>query len=144
MNKQLIIIRGVQGSGKTTLAKWIVEATKVHGGDITKPGLYIPSYDHFEADMYFINPVSGEYKWVGEEIGKAHRWCEWAVNNAMGKGRNVIVSNTFIKKEDYKVYEEMAQQHEYSIQIIVCQGRFENIHNVPEEKVEQKRKQFEY
>jgi predicted kinase len=137
VNKQLIIIRGVQGSGKSTLAGWICDAHE--------PRALVPSdWVHYEADMYFINPITGEYKWVGEEISKAHRWCEYMVDAAMKNGKNVIVSNTFVKKEDYKVYEEMAQQYGYSVQIIICQGKFQNTHGVPEEKVEQKRKQFEY
>lgn len=134
MDKTLIIIRGVQGSGKSTLATFIRNGLSLTN---TAP-------EHFEADMYFVDPVTGKYEWKGEDIGKAHRWCEYNVNKSMEEGKNVIVSNTFVKKKDYQVYLEMAQKHGYTVQEIICCGKFENKHGVPKEKVEEKRKAFEY
>jgi predicted kinase len=139
MEKSLIIIRGVQGSGKTTLAGMIMQSegySERWGPD--------DSWQHFEADMYFVNPVTGEYQFEGSKIGQAHRWCEHNVNKAMEEGKNVIVSNTFVTKKEYKVYLEMAEKHGYQVQEILCRGRFKNSHGVDEEKVEAKRKSFEY
>lgn len=53
----LILIRGCPGSGKTTLAKKLVE----NSDSKTK---------HFEADQYFTD-ASGNYKWDGMKIGEA-------------------------------------------------------------------------
>ena len=55
--KTLTLIRGVSGSGKSTFAK-------------TLNGI------HLETDMYFIDPVTGEYNWDGEKIKQAHEWCQ--------------------------------------------------------------------
>lgn len=99
---------------------------------------------HFESDMFFIDPLSGEYKFEGEKIMQAHRWCEMFTDKAMQQGKNVIVSNTFVKKKEMQVYLEMAEKYGYTVQEIICRGKFKNIHGVPEEKVEGKRQAFEY
>lgn len=132
MNKVLILVRGVQGSGKSTLAQMICNGFSIA---VNPP--------HYEADMFFLGPDG--YKWDGAKIGEAHRWCQMKVNDAMKENhRLIIVSNTFIKKAEMQPYLEMAQEHGYQVQEIICKGRFKNIHNVPEEKVEQKRRQFEF
>lgn len=133
MNKVLILIRGVQGSGKSTLAGMIVDAIDPFNGDVP----------HYEADMFF--SLEGPYKWDGAKIGEAHRWCQMKINDAMTEGKKtIIVSNTFVKRAEMQPYLEMAQQHGYQVQEIICKGTFKNIHGVPEEKVEQKRRQFEF
>jgi predicted kinase len=133
--KTLYLIRGVQGSGKSTIA------------DLIKDGLdpigITDTIVHYEADMFFIDPTTHIYKWEPEKIGQAHRWCQGMTDKAMDAGYTVIVSNTFIKREELRIYEEMAKKHGYTIHEIICRGRFQNVHGVPEEKVEQKRKQFE-
>ena len=57
MEKILVICRGICGAGKSTFAKTL-------GGK------------HYEADMYFIDPISGEYKFDGSKIKLAHEWCQ--------------------------------------------------------------------
>lgn len=137
MNKTLIIIRGVQGSGKSTLANSICRAHDM----MAEEGE--PFSDHFEADMFFNGPEG--YKWDGSKIGEAHRWCQHQVYLCMQKERPlIIVSNTFVKKEEMKPYLEMAQQHGYETQEIICRGRFQNVHGVPADKVEAKLRQFEF
>lgn len=139
MEKCLIIIRGVMGSGKSTLAKMIRDSLSCDffegkGADI----------EHCEADMYFIDSITKEYKFDATKLPLAHRQCERQTNEAMKQGKNVIVSNTFIKKKDMQVYLEMAEQYGYQIQEIICRGRFSNVHGVEKEKVEEKRRIFEY
>jgi shikimate kinase len=60
--KILFIVRGLPGSGKSTIAKQL-------------------SYNHFEADQYFER--DGEYNFIPSEIGNAHQWCRHQVRNAM-------------------------------------------------------------
>ena len=49
--QQLILIRGLPGSGKSTLAKQLT-MNRSHN-----------FVSHFEADMYFIDSGTGEYKY---------------------------------------------------------------------------------
>jgi predicted kinase len=133
MNKTLFLIRGVQGSGKSTLADHLFFAIGAAEKVV-----------HYEADHFFIDPASGEYKWDANKIGEAHRWCQGMTDRAMQAEYTIIVSNTFVKRAEMQIYEEMAKKHGYTVHEIICRGRFQNVHGVPEEKVEQKRKQFEY
>ena len=55
MSKELILVRGIPGSGKSTFAKSL-------GGT------------HFETDKFFM--VDGEYKFDGTKIKEAHKWCK--------------------------------------------------------------------
>ena len=64
--KTLYIIRGIAGSGKTTFANTIVDSIAV-----------------CEADQYFVDKETGEYKFNPDEIKIAHQWCKDEVENRM-------------------------------------------------------------
>lgn len=130
--KILYIVRGIPGSGKTTFAKTL-------GGV------------HFEADQYFM--VDGEYKFDVAKLKEAHKWCQGQVSNAMlinyttGNLNNVIVvSNTFTQEWEMTPYIEMAKEWEYTVFTIVVENRHggENVHGVPEDKLEIMRNRFEF
>jgi ABC-type phosphate/phosphonate transport system ATPase subunit len=74
---ELVLIRGLPGSGKSTMAK-----------DLATQG-----YLHFEADMFF--EVDGHYRYDASRIRDAHSWCQQMTRQALAKGLKVVVSNTF-------------------------------------------------
>lgn len=121
----VIILRGWPGSGKSTLAK-------------TK----FPERKHLEADMFFIAP-NGKYKWDGRKIGQAHDWCQNSFKNALTAGIKVIVTNTFVKIKDLTFYTDYCQANNHTFKIIECKGDFENIHDVPPEKVQSMKDGFQ-
>ena len=133
MKKQLILIRGVPGSGKTTMAKqlqkWFMDCSK--------------TATHFEADMYFTDTF-GEYRFDHSSLGQAHSWCQNSTRNALGENDVVIVSNTFVTKKELRVYFEMAKSVGIIPTIIVCSGQYKNIHGVPDDIVERKKLSFEH
>ena len=53
---ELVLIRGLPGSGKSTIAK----------------ELAVTGFEHFEADMFF--PVDGVYRYEASRIRHAHTW----------------------------------------------------------------------
>jgi predicted kinase len=123
---QIKLIRGVPGAGKTTLA--------------TKN--YIPyGFKHFEAHMYFVK--NGVYKWFPSGISDAHNWCQVAVVKAMIEGRNIVVSNTFTRISEMEFYLKVAEKFGYNIEVIRCTAQFDNIHNVPQDKVKAMLERFE-
>jgi hypothetical protein len=124
-NVDLIILRGWPGSGKTTLAK-------------TK----FPDRTHLEADMFFIE-ANGKYKWDGRKIRQAHEWCQNAFVTALKNRAKVIVSNTFVKIQDMLFYTDYCRNNGLTFRIIECKGDFENVHDVPEDKVKAMKEGFQ-
>jgi predicted kinase len=128
MEKILYCVRGIAGSGKSTFAKTL-------GGR------------HYEADMFFIDPILGEYKFDGSKIKLAHEWCQNRVEGDMILNVDKIaVSNTFTQEWEMVPYFEMAKRHGYKVFSIVVENRHggTNVHEVPEEKLEQMRNRFEF
>jgi uridine kinase len=107
----LYLIRGLPGSGKTTLAKQMSKDMDIA---------------HFEADMFF--EIDGEYKFDPKKLGDAHAWCLRSVADELFHGYDVIVSNTFTTKKEMNDYLELTPN---SV-IIECKGNYGSVHNVPE------------
>jgi predicted kinase len=133
--KNLILLRGLPGSGKSTAAKLLGA-----GGSGTA---------HFEADMYFMQ--DGEYKFDASKIKDAHSWCQNSVEHAMllnhttGHNSTIIVSNTFTQEWEMEVYYNLAKQWNYRVTSMIIENRHEgvNIHGVPEETLIKMRDRFE-
>lgn len=122
----LTIIRGLPGSGKSTLAKSLNKAwSKVH----------------VEADKYFM--IDGAYVYDASKIKEAHAWCRDTVEEALKNGDDVIVSNTFVKKWEIDPYVDLAKTYKHDYEIIVCTGKYESIHGVPQEVIERMRSNWE-
>lgn len=109
---EIVLVRGLPGSGKSTLAK---------GMD---------GYVHIEADMYFER--DGRYKYEPALVKDAHDWCVESAYEALRTGQNVVVSNSFVKLWELQRYIDLG----YPFRIIEAQGRWPNIHGVPESKVQ--------
>lgn len=131
--KMLILITGLPGSGKTTLAKKFQKRHNGIGGDII---------DHFEADMYFTD-ADGTYNYVAGDIGKAHEWCQKKVEESLVAGHQCIVSNTSRREWERKPYFEMARKHKASMVIIHCRGNYTSIHDVPVDTINKMRETTE-
>lgn len=127
----LYLLRGLPGSGKTTLAK-------ILGGD------------HFEADMYFDHPIRG-YEFDASLLPKAHAWCRDSVENAMSYCSNnnkdsvIVVSNTFTTEGELDSYNLLARIYGYRVYTMIVENRHEgtSVHNVPQETIKKMRKRFQ-
>lgn len=129
----LYLIRGVPGSGKSTLAM-NMSNSDVWGGDTSVI---------FEADMFMVND-QGEYHFDPLKLKYCHGRCHQFVNMAMiEKTDHIYVSNTFIKKWEADVYHTLARVWGYDVKVICCEGTYENVHGVPDNKVELMRSNME-
>jgi predicted kinase len=125
--KQLMLIRGLPGSGKSTVAKLFDKAL------------------HFEADMYFLD-ADGNYHFDPSKIKDAHNWCRHSVMDAMREEHPiVVVSNTFTQEWEMDVYYLLAEELGYRVTSMIVENRHEgkNIHGCPDDKIEQMKTRFE-
>jgi predicted kinase len=129
--KTLYLLRGLPGSGKSTLSKQL-------GGS------------HFETDKYFVGE-NGEYNFDGLKLKEAHQWCQDSVSNAMllnhttGENETIVVSNTFTQEWEMKPYMDMAKDWGYRVFSIIVENRHGGVnqHGVPDEKLQQMNDRFE-
>lgn len=127
--RNLYLIRGLPGSGKTTLA---YELSDVWGAS------------HYEADDFFIDD-NGIYRYNKELIGAAHAHCIAMAGTAMLNNQpDIIVSNTFTTLKEMEVYFQLAKKHGYIVSVILMQSEFISTHNVPAATLEKMKGRFEY
>jgi predicted kinase len=125
--KQLILLRGLPGSGKSTLAKSL--------------GCYM-----FEADQYFIDSETGEYKFDMSKIKLAHDWCKLRVEHSMEDGLGtIVVANTFTREWEMDAYFELAEKYGYQTFCLIVENRHGGVneHGCPDDKIEQMKNRFE-
>ena len=128
--KSLILIRGVPGSGKTTLAH-MLQQTLVHW------------HWHYEADNFFVND-DGEYVFDASKLGEAHATCFKQTAYSLSVSEGVIVSNTFTTLKELRPYFELAKKHDIRPVVYLAQNQFKSVHGVPEEAMERMRNRFVY
>lgn len=128
-NKTLILLRGLPGAGKSTLARSMGFTKKL---------------DWFEADMYF-EDSEGNYLFDVSLLHSAHQWCEKKVSDLMkNEIDRVCVSNTLTTEKELKFYLELAKIYNYKVVSLVVENRHGNasIHNVPTETLEKMKNRF--
>jgi predicted kinase len=122
--KELILLRGLPGSGKSTFAEVI-------GGF------------RCEADMFFME--DGEYKFDINRIKEAHRWCKEQCESFMVREKpKVIVSNTFTQEWEMEDYYDLAKRYGYKVTSVILENRHGgvNTHNVPDATLGNMRNRF--
>jgi len=123
--KELILLRGLPGSGKSTFAKHLVDT------------------QHVEADRYFM--YDGEYKFNASKLKEAHKWCREVTEAWMAMGFSIAVSNTFTQEWEMQPYFDLAEQYGYRVSSVIIENRHAgvNAHGVPADKLEQMKNRFE-
>ena len=124
---KLIIIRGLPGSGKSTLARKLCKTYRAR---------------HVEADMYFENE-DGKYCFVKKRLPQAHQWCFEQVCHWLEQGKVVIVSNTFVQYWEMEPYINYCKEKGLNVDIRVCSGKYQSIHNVPKATLETMRSNWQ-
>ena len=123
--KELFLLRGVPGAGKSTLAKSL-------GGK------------HAEADMYFVK--DGEYRFDASKLRNAHEWCQVQTEHWMSDGcERIVVSNTFTQEWEMEYYYKIAEKFGYRVYSLIVENRHGGVneHGVPEEALERMENRFE-
>jgi uridine kinase len=116
--KEVIIIRGASGSGKSTFAKLLI---KMAGHGII-----------CEADEFF--EIHGK-KFHYSLLAAAHEYCQEKFNHCVQLNAPlVIVSNTSTKDSEFKFYIDLAKERGYKVTSLVMENinGTKSIYNVPE------------
>jgi predicted kinase len=133
MEKNLYIVRGLPGSGKSTFARSIAK-----------------QYQIFEADQYFMK--KGKYNFDATKLKDAHDECKQRVARRMRENlfnsiffTNIVVSNTFTQDWEMRFYRNVAKRYGYKVHTIIVEHRHygSNIHGVPQDKLQVMEDRFE-
>lgn len=123
---QLVLIRGLPGSGKSTIAKALCRA----------------GFSWFEADTYHLND-EGDYCFDPANAKAAHEWCQQETRKALENGDRVVVSNTFTMLWEMEPYFEMARKFGIEPNVLEAKGSWQNVHSVPAEVMDKMRERWE-
>ena len=137
----LLIVRGLPGSGKSTFAKSILDNSN-DCALVTKSFNNMVYTHHYEADMFFEN--NGVYNFNKNYISNAHDWCYSNVVKSLLDGNNTIVSNTFVKLWELKKYLDLLNTiPEISLTVVELQTQFKGIHDVPADTIKKMKTNWE-
>ena len=130
----LILLRGLPGSGKTTLGEIIMQTPSSKNTNVV-----------LSADDFFIDE-NGNYNFDPTKLKEAHNSCQQKCAERMRlEFSKIVVANTFTQEWEMKPYFEMAERYRYRIHSIIVENRHgnKNIHDVPDDKVQIMKDRFE-
>ncbi len=129
----LILLRGIPGSGKSTLGEIILQTTQQQKPDV------------LSADNFFVDE-NGVYNFDSTKLKEAHNMCQQKCAERMRlEFSKIVVANTFTQEWEMQPYFEMAKRYGYRIHTIIVENRHgsKNVHNVPDDKLGQMKDRFE-
>ena len=121
---KLTLIRGLPGSGKSTMARKIAAET----GAL-----------HVEDDMW----VDYQQRRNPDKLGMAHDICKARARHTLAFGGSVVVSNTFAQRWEMQPYLDMARQYGAQVEIITAMGDYGSVHDVPAEAIQAMRERWD-
>lgn len=119
----IVILRGLPGAGKTTLAKALSEDGK---------------YPVFSIDSYFENE-KGEYHFKFDENHKAYKACEQQTEMALQQNiPKVFVDNAFTLDWEIEPYFNLAKKYNYQMHVVTVENHHgsQNIHGVNKDQLQ--------
>ncbi len=123
MTPSLILLRGLPGSGKTTLAIVLSDDGKT---------------PVFSVDDYFTDS-NGDYHFNYSENHLAYKQCQNNAESAMkDRVQKIIVDNTFTLEWELEPYFKMAGFHGYRVFVLTVENRHggSNSHGISQEQIE--------
>jgi predicted kinase len=129
---ELILLRGLPGSGKSTLAKIILQLRSTDEPEV------------LSADDFF-EDKEDDYNFDPTKLKEAHNYCQFRCSERMRQQKaRIVVANTFTQEWEMDEYFKMAERYNYRVHTVIVENRHgnENIHGVPEDKLQQMKNRF--
>lgn len=130
MKKTVYILRGCPGNGKSTLAEELCASNN--------------SSVICSADDYFTD-LDGNYNWVADQIGSAHKWCfNLFEENIKDETEIIVIANTNTRERDVNIYRNYAIENGYKVFVMTVENWHNgvNVHNVPLETIDKMKEQL--
>ncbi|KAG0708058.1 NEDD4-binding protein 2-like 1 [Chionoecetes opilio] len=132
----LVVMRGLPGSGKTTLAR-----------EVKGPNGVVLSTDDFFCDKH------GQYLYDASRIGEAHQWNKHRTIKRLKQGKTpILIDNTNLEVWEMKPYFQLALQYGYDVDLLHTATPWrrnakelarKSIHGVPAKKIEEMKERYE-
>jgi broad-specificity NMP kinase len=119
----LILLRGLPGSGKTTLAHLLSENGR---------------YPLFSVDDFFTDE-NGNYHFEFDKNYLAYKQCEELTKKAMlDAAQKIIVHNTFTLDWELEPYFKMANECDYQMHVVTVENYHgkKNTHHISDEQLQ--------
>jgi len=129
--KSIILIRGLPGSGKSSLARVI-------SGN--------GNYPIYSVDDFFTDKESGSYNFDHKQNHLAYSACVDNTRKSMeARCEKIFVDNTFTMDWEMEPYEKLAKEFDYRVYVVTVENRHggTNIHGISEEMVERMASKYE-
>jgi predicted kinase len=121
--KSLILLRGLPGAGKSTLANVLSENNM---------------YPIFSVDDFFTDEITGEYVFNFSDNHLAYKQCEELSRDAMKQNiAKVFVHNTFTMDWEVEPYVKLAAEFDYTLFVVTVENyhTHKNTHGVSDEQL---------
>jgi len=166
----LILVRGVSGAGKSSVADCIAAGRdQWHKVPVFSTDDYFmvtktvdlgnkPNCDCQErySDDDYGDPARDyrccgiqtvtTYEFDGEKLPQYHKLCQVDVEEAMKDWNinTIVVANTFTTEWEMEPYFKLAKKHDYNVHTIIVENRHESksIHNVPSKVITMQKERF--
>jgi predicted kinase len=112
---KLILVRGVPGAGKSTYGRKLAD----------ERGMV-----HLENDQFMYKEGVYSYSHALRKLAM-HR-CIDATQDALSEGKDVVVTNCFLRRFSMQPYYFVARKLGAEIEEVVLDGGFKNVHGVPD------------
>lgn len=143
---ELVMVRGLPGSGKTTLMRMLhIDCDSREG--MSRESRAVSADDYFTRnDNYFFNP---------SKLGDAHEYCRKTVEQLLSDydiDRRIMVHNTFSQRWEMEPYIKLAELYNAKLIVIdLFDGGLtdealvaRNVHGVPLQTMGQMRSRWEH